>query len=100
MAVGGWPSSRMILAVGPLTARPPTTGETATTGAAQAASAARRPGSASIGSMLRYGFEGQITTASSPGSASARSASGLGRASAAPSNAMPVTVGLHASRTK
>ena len=57
------PSSAIILAVGPLTARPPMIGDTATTGARQAVSAARMPGTARIGSMLMKGLEGQITTA-------------------------------------
>ena len=48
----------MIFAVGPLIALPATSGVTAITGAGAALSAARMPGSARIGSTLRYGFEG------------------------------------------
>ena len=51
-APGSTPRSAIIFAVGPLSARPPTMGETAITGARQAASAARTPGTASMGSML------------------------------------------------
>ncbi len=70
-AVTGSPSSVIILAVGPFTARPEMIGDTATTGAGQAVSAARTPGSARIGSMLRNGLDGQITTARKRASASA-----------------------------
>ena len=52
-----------IFAVGPLTARPAISGQTATSGTARARSAARSPGTARIGSMLRHGFEGQMTIA-------------------------------------
>ena len=51
-ALGAIPRSAIIFAVGPLTACPPMIGETAITGASQALSAARTPGTARIGSML------------------------------------------------
>ena len=94
------PSSAIIFAVGPFTAWPPTIGETAITGARQAASAARRPGTARIGSMLMNGFDGQITTARSRSAASAASSAGCGRAVSAPSNAISRTTGRHCWRTK
>jgi len=52
-ALTGRPSSAIIFAVGPFTARPPMIGDTATTGAAVAAIAVRSSGTARIGSMLR-----------------------------------------------
>ena len=78
------PSSAIIFAVGPLIARPPISGDTATTGAGQSASAARTPGTARMGSMLMNGLDGQITTAVVAGSASAARKSGCARAVAAP----------------
>ena len=51
--VAGILSSRMIFAVGPLMARPPMMGDTATTGAPLRRIASRKPGTASIVSMLR-----------------------------------------------
>ena len=99
-SAGGTPSSAIILAVGPLIARPPMIGEIATTGARQAAIAARMPGTARIGSMLMNGFDGQITTASSCSLASAAQSAGVGRASAAPWNSKPVTFGAHRRATK
>ena len=68
--------------VGPLTARPPTNGLTATTGAVRPATASRMPGSARIGPIEITGFDGPITIASA--SASAASTSGVGRARSMP----------------
>ena len=50
----------MIFAAGPLIAAPPTIGETAITGAPVPSIQSRKPGSARMGSMLRYGLEGQM----------------------------------------
>ena len=74
----------MNAAVGPLSTSPPTSGETATTGAGAAASASRSPGTASIGPIEITGFDGPITIARADASAS--STSGVTVASAAPSN--------------
>ena len=60
-------------------------GETATTGARQAPIASRIPGTASIGSMLTKGFDGQMMTARSRVSRSAARTSAWTRAEAAPS---------------
>ena len=94
------PSSRIIFAVGPFTARPPTIGETPITGAPAARTASRIPGTARIGSMLMKGLDGHTTTHRNEGSASASSAAPHGRASPAPSKSKPVTAGSHRSRTK
>ena len=75
-------------------------GDTAMTGAAQSASAARTPGTARIGSMLMNGLDGQITTASVAGSANAARKSGCARAVAAPWNASSCTAGSQRRRTK
>ena len=83
-ALGVRPSSAIIFAVGPFTARPPMIGDTAITGAAQSASPARTPGTARIGSMLMNGLDGQITTALSRESASAARKSGCASAASAP----------------
>ena len=61
--VTGRPSSVMILAVGPFTAVPPTSGDTATTGTPLPRSSWRMPGTARSGSMLSQGMEGQMTMA-------------------------------------
>ena len=60
--------------VGPLSTSPPTSGETATTGAGEATSASRRPGTASIGPIEITGFDGPITIARADASASSTSA--------------------------
>ena len=60
------PSSPMILAVGPLIAAPLIIGDTAMIGAGAATSAARMPGTARIGSIDRYGFDGAIRIAGGP----------------------------------
>ena len=90
----------MILAVGPFTAWPAISGETATTGAAASASAARMPGTDSSGSMLRYGLDGQITIATRSGRASARKSSGDGRARSAPAKRIALTAGSQRRATK
>ena len=63
---GHRPAQRMNASVGPFSEWPPTSGLTATTGAAASASASRMPGTARIGPMLAIGFEGPITIASAP----------------------------------
>ena len=75
-------------------------GDTATTGARQARSASRTPGTARIGSMLMNGLDGQITTARSCGSAQRGEKSGCGRAVSAPAKASSRTTGSQRSRTK
>ena len=57
----------MNASVGPLTARPPTSGLTATTGAGAAAIASRIPGTARIGPIEITGFEGPTITTSALG---------------------------------
>src|SRR5215218_9141799 len=93
-----WPRVASILSAGPLSARPPTMGLTATLGAGEEASASRIPGTARIGPMLTTGLEGQNTTRSAPASAS-RTAS-VGRASPMPRKRMPSTSSLWRLRTK
>ena len=75
----------MILAVGPFTALPPMIGVTATMGAPLACSAARRPGTARIGSTLSHGFDGQIMIPFRSGAESASTTCGVGFAATAPS---------------
>ena len=75
-------------------------GDTATTGARQAAIAARIPGTARIGSMLMKGLDGQITTASRSSLASASMSAGVGRAAPAPWNSNPLTFGSQRRSTK
>ena len=75
-------------------------GDTAMTGAAQSAIAARMPGTARIGSMLMNGLDGQIDHCRSRGSASAARKSGWARAVAAPWNATSCTTGSQRWRTK
>ncbi len=70
-------------ASGPLTARPPTSGETPTTGPRRCASARRTPGTARIGPMLKNGLLGAMMTALAP--RIAERTPGPGRARAAPS---------------
>ena len=55
------PCRASIRSAGPLTARPPTSGLTATHGTRRAASAARISATARIGQMLTYGLLGAIT---------------------------------------
>ena len=57
----------MKASVGPLTARPPTSGLTATTGPGAAAIASRIPGTARIGPIEITGFEGPTITTSALG---------------------------------
>ncbi len=59
--VCGRPSAARNASVGPLTARPPTSGLTAITGASAAAIASRIPGTARIGPIEITGFEGPMT---------------------------------------
>src|SRR5262245_66118863 len=75
-------------------------GDTATTGAAHVAIASRREGTARIGSMLRNGLDGQITTARRRGSRSAASTSGCARAVSAPLYATSRTARAQRPRTK
>ena len=70
------PADSQKTSVGPLTARPPTNGLTATTGAAAAVSACLIPGRARMGPIDATGFEGPMTMTSAP--ASAASTSGVG----------------------
>ena len=65
----------MNASVGPLSTCPPTSGETATTGAGQPRSASRIPGTARIGPIEITGLDGPTITARAPASA----ASDLGR---------------------
>ena len=74
-APGGRPSSGSVMAAsGPLTARPPTRGLTATTGRRPRAS--RTPSRARIGSTDTYGLEGPITTTSAASIAGSRPGAG------------------------
>src|ERR1700712_1781377 len=57
----------MKASVGPLTARPPTNGLTATTGAWVACRASVMPGTARIGPIEMIGFEGPMRIASAGG---------------------------------
>ena len=57
-------SSFIIFAVGPFKAWPPTIGETATTGTLVFTRKEFISGIASMGQMLRKGYEGQIITSS------------------------------------
>ena len=92
-------SSRIIFAVGPLIARPPTMGETATTGAPLVRSKSLSLGTPKMGSMDTNGFDGQMTMASGR-AARAASRRGFTWADSMPVNAKPVTVGAQRSRTK
>ena len=74
----------MNFSVGPLTARPATSGLTAITGAPAAAIASRMPGTERIGPIEITGLEGPTTIASA--AASASRTSGVGRARSRPSN--------------
>ena len=75
--------------VGPLTIAPPTTGETATTGAGAARSASARPGTARIGRIEITGFDGPTTIARAAAIASSAAAGGL--AASTPSYSTPST---------
>ena len=59
--LGSWPSSASIRSAGPLSAWPPTIGDTATTGRAERR-AGRRRREARIGPIDTSGFDGAITT--------------------------------------
>jgi len=74
-------------AVGPLSTSPPTIGLTATTGAFEATSASRMPGTARIGAIEARGLDGPITIALAR--AIAASASPLARACSAPRYSRP-----------
>ena len=78
-----------IAAAGPRRAWPATIGLTATTRSRRAATAARIPGTARIGSIEMNGLDGAITTTSA--AAIASSTPGAGRAASAPSKRMPST---------
>src|SRR6185437_325374 len=92
--------SAMILAAGPFTAFPPTIGDTATTGAPLARNAARRLGTARIGSMLSQGFDGPMTMPARSGDDRAAMTAADACAVAAPSKPIARTTGRHWSRTK
>ena len=87
-AVEGRLTDSMNCSVGPLTARPATSGLTAITGASAAAIASRMPGTEMIGPIEITGLEGPTTTVSAPASASRTSA--LGAARFSPSNLDPL----------
>src|ERR1700674_664942 len=99
-AVASSPSSPIFFAVGPLPARPPMMGDTATTGAPLALIASRMPGMARIGSMLMKGLDGQTITARTSPERSAAVMSACGWASVTPSKASSWTTGRHCWRTK
>jgi hypothetical protein len=80
----GRPAQARSSSVGPFTERPPTSGETATTGARQERSAARIPVQGEDRADRDHGFEGPTITARA--SASASSTCAVGAAAAAPSN--------------
>ncbi len=92
------PAQRMNASVGPFSEWPPTSGLTATTGAAASASASRIPGTASIGPMLATGFEGPIRIASAARSATLTS--GVMRACSAPRNSTPSSGGSECCRIR
>jgi hypothetical protein len=94
------PSSRIILAAEPCSARPPMIGLTAITGAPRRRSASRMPGTARIGSIVWYGLQGASTTASRPSACSASSASSESRAASTPPYWKPRTAGSHFRSTK
>ncbi len=83
---------------GPLTARPPISGLTATHGAVRDSSAARMPGTARIGPIEITGLDGPITMASAASSAS--STSGVALAAAIPSSSISSISGSARSRMK
>jgi hypothetical protein len=68
------PSDRSMAAAGPLSARPPTIGLTATVAARRAATALRMPGTARIGPIEISGLDGAITIRSADPRASRRPA--------------------------
>ena len=74
--------------------------DTATTGTFAATMLSRRPGSDRIGAMLRIGLDGQMTIASSAGSASAAARPGEDVALSVPSKRIAWKRGRHCRRTK
>ena len=85
----GSPVHAMNASVGPLSTCPPTSGETATTGAGQPRSASRIPGTARIGPIEMTGFDGPTITARARRARPRPPA--LGAAASAPRNATSST---------